>query len=582
MPGPRGEANLASQQRIVRTAGRGANTLRGMARMIPKTPDTDSPGSERYVFGRLRDGLPDAITVLHARRFVLPATNRRAEQEGELDFLVVDPSRGMLGLEVKGGGVSREQDGWTSTGRDGCAHPISDPGRQAQGAVYAIARYLSRPGAPRSGAAATPYGWGVVFPDVDVRRDLGPDLPRSRVIDRLDLADPARSVARMFDAQKLDGPPLSREAFEALIGQLAPCFHLAPSLEGRLRDEAEALVRLTEEQIRILRALERQPRLAIEGAAGTGKTVLAVERARRLAAEGKRVLLLCFNRPLADALGRDAKGFEVDTFHGLCRVLAEKAGIDFSVPDSQNAAQRFWETEAPEKLLDALARLPDARWDALIVDEGQDFRANWWPVIDELFREPKAGTLSVFFDPRQNLYGGGPPADLATHPYVLAWNCRNTARIARWCAERVNATAELHPDAPEGEPVEEIHCATEADAVDAVRRLLHHYVVEGRLSADRVVVLSTHNTSRSVLTHHRNLAGLALVPFEEKRTANQVRFASLQRFKGLEADVVILVDVEPGERTSSPTHLYVGASRARHRLAVVINEAGRPKGASGG
>jgi hypothetical protein len=543
--------------------------------MIPPTPDPDTPASERYVFTRLQFALPDSFTILHARRFVLPVSSGHAPTEGELDFLVLDPARGMLGLEVKGGGVSRSERGWISTGSDGKTHPISDPGRQAQDAIHQIARYLERQ-APKGSRATVPrYGWGVVFPDIDVTRDLGPDLPRPRVIDRLDLADPAAAIGRMFEAQKLDGPELSRDALNAVIDRLVPCFHLVPSLAGRLDEEAQALVRLTEEQIRLLRALDRQPRLAIEGAAGTGKTVLAVERARRLAAGGKRVLLLCFNRPLADSLARQAKGFDVESFHGLCRSLSQKAAIEFQIPEQPKAQQRFWEIEAPEKLLDALILLPDERWDAVIIDEGQDFRAHWWPVIEDLLRAPKQGILSVFFDPHQNIYGGGPPEDLEKHPHVLSWNCRNTARIARWCAEQVKAEVELHPDAPEGEPVEEIRCANDAAVVDAVRKLLHRYVVEGRLSSDRVVVLSTHNPTRSVLSHHRKLGGLTLVSPEEKREANQVRFTSLQRFKGLEADVVILVDVEPEERTSSPMHLYVGASRARHRLAVVVREGSR-------
>ncbi len=371
-----------------------------MARMIPPTPDRDTPASERYVFGRLRDGLPGPYTVLHACRFVPPAAAvGRGRQEGELDFLVIDPARGMLGLEVKGGGVSRDTAGWRSTGSAGKTHAIKDPGRQAQ-------------------------------------------------------------------------------------------------------------------------------------------------------------------------------GFTAESFHGFCRLLSERAGIEFRIPDQPKAQQRFWDSEAPEKLLEALARLPDERWDALIIDEGQDFRAHWWPAIEALLREPGKGALSVFFDPHQNIYGGGPPEDLAVHPHVLSWNCRNTAQIARWCAKQVGTDTELHPDAPEGEPVEEISCPTDAAVVDAIRTLLHRYVAGGRLSTDRIVVLSTHNPTRSVLSQHRKLAGFTLVSPEEEREPNHVRFMSLQRFKGLEADVVILVDVEPGKRTSGPMYLYVGASRARHRLAVVVNESG--------
>ena len=73
--------------------------------MIPTEPDPDTPASERYVFGRLRDRLPDAWTVLHARRICLPAQEGRPGHEGELDFVLIDPDRGLLALEVNRGGV---------------------------------------------------------------------------------------------------------------------------------------------------------------------------------------------------------------------------------------------------------------------------------------------------------------------------------------------------------------------------------------------------------------------------------------------------------------------------------------------
>ena len=101
--------------------------------------------------------------------------------------------------------------------------------------------------------------------------------------------------------------------------------------------------------------LDKVPRLAVEGSAGTGKTVIAMEKARRLSREDKRVLLLCFNKPLAEDLQRSAKGFEVSTFHDFAFRLAQRAGLDPAVPDGRTRKRRFYDEELPLLALDAIA-----------------------------------------------------------------------------------------------------------------------------------------------------------------------------------------------------------------------------------
>jgi len=550
-----------------------------MPRMHPETPDADTPDSERAVFAALRQQLPDEWVVFHGRRLVLPAGAGAPALECELDFLVIDPARGLLVVEVKGGGVARGPRGWVSRDRRGHEHAIEDPGRQASRGARAVDRFLESRGfgeAPGDGRRPSRprvrFGWGVALPDVDVQHDLGSELPRPLVLDRSDLAHAPGALDRMFSAHGVSGPALAGPDLRALVEVLAPRFRLVPSLAVRLDAEAEALVRLTAAQSAILDALALQPRLAVRGGAGTGKTALALEQASRLAASGRRTLLLCFNRPLADHLQKRARGFDVDTFHGLCHRLAQKAGLPFEIPPPGPAQQRFWEEEAPLRLVDALAALPDERWEAVVVDEGQDFRSSWWPLVEETLREPGAGVLSVFYDPHQDLYDGGPPRALAVHPVLLRQNCRNTARVAAWACAQLDVPAELYPGAPEGEAVQELRCPDDAACVRAVRQLLHQYLVEEKLPAARLVVLSTHGVQKSVLAGHRQLGNFVLAPPEQCSHGHQVPVTSLQRFKGLEADVVILCDVEPGAYTSSPRHLYVGASRARHRLAVVVNE----------
>jgi hypothetical protein len=544
-----------------------------MARMIPSEPDRDTPASERYVFGRLREQLPDSWTVLHARRFFLPAREGRAAVEGEVDFVVIDPERGMLALEVKGGEIARTPEGWTQKGADGVVRRAKDPGKQAQAAAHALDRYLREQPWFERNRARMPFAWGVVLPDVDVRVSLGPDLPRELVIARNDFADLRAAVDRIFAASGL-GPVPGKEAVAATIRALAPTLRLIRPLAARIDEESVALVRLTREQARILDVLAGMPRVAIEGAAGTGKTLLAMEWAERLATRGLRVLLLCFNRPLAEFLARQAGGrFEVWNFHRACYELCRQAGVAFEVPERGEKQRRFWDRDAPVQLLEALERKPELRWDAIVVDEGQDFRADWWPAVESMLRDPGTSPLVVFFDPNQDIYEGGPARSLEVSPAKLCWNCRNTGHIARFAHAVIGTEAELRPEAPEGAAVELLHVRSDEESTAEVRRNLHRLLHEEGLRTDQLVVLSTRSRERSPLARAR-LGNYALCPLDAEPGPRQVRFGSLHQFKGLEADAVILVDVHPGDPNCTPRHIYVASSRARHLLIVVQREDG--------
>src|SRR5690349_2070528 len=111
-----------------------------MAQIQPAFPDAGTPASERKVYTALRDGLPADWLVLHSRRIVAPAAGAHARAyEGEIDFLVFNPTWGMLGLEVKGGRrIERGPGGWTSTDHSAIVHSIKDPGQQAQRAIHSL------------------------------------------------------------------------------------------------------------------------------------------------------------------------------------------------------------------------------------------------------------------------------------------------------------------------------------------------------------------------------------------------------------------------------------------------------------
>ena len=578
-----------------------------MARMIPPVPAVETPDSERRVYERFQSELPDTWTVVHSQRFLLPASrpdrsaSRRGPQEGEIDFLVLDPSRGAVGFEVKGGGVRRTADGWSSVDRHGTTYRVKDPGKQASRGIHAIRRYLEdAPGFGGRGFRCR-FAWGVVLPDVECPVDMGPDLPREVVLDRDDFAGSRlrQAVDRAFDRHcGAAGQRLSEEGAEAFVAALVERFPPASRLALRFREENREIWRLTQEQMSILDSLAAHDRAAIAGSAGTGKTVLAQEKARRLATTGKRVLLLCFNLPLAEDLAAGARDFDVETFHAFCRRLAFRAGLPFESPrPGRGKDKRFWAEEAPVLLLDALQQLPaEARYDAIVVDEAQDFLPDWWPCLDEALRRNRDGTLYAFYDDNQNIYGGGPPGALDVIETRLVYNCRNTACIAGYAARQVGAEPRVRAGAPQGEPVEEVPpCRGDAEVVQVVAERLDRLVFRENVDPDAIAVVSTRTLKNSPFARDHRAGCFELVNLGNRgrksdpaSPARQVVFDTLHRFKGLERDVVILLDLPGGDRDAAgrgaasssagargglpdvdARQRYVAASRARHLLVVV-------------
>lgn len=569
-----------------------------MARMIPPVPAPETPESERHVYERFQSVLPNEWTVIHSQRFLLPKNGRA--WEGEVDFLILDPLRGAIGLEVKGGGVERTAAGWFSVNRHGTKHTIKDPGKQASSAVHAVRKYLkAAPGFGQRGFRCR-FGWGVVLPDVESPSDLGPDLPRDVVLDRGDFARLKQAVDRVFACHCGGGQPLSEAAAEAFVAALVERYPPASRLALQFKEENRELLRLTEDQMTLLDNLAAHNRAAIEGAAGTGKTVLAMEKARRLATTGRRVLLLCFNSPLAQDLAARAVDFDVETFVYFCRRLASRARVGFDEKLRRNKklprdeATRLFAKEAPERLRQALARLPDERWDAIVVDEAQDFLPNWWPCLNEALRDGREGTLYAFYDPNQDLHDGGPARSLEVIEHKLRDNCRNTARIADYVARLVGTEPYIKTGAPQGEEVDEITCRSDAGVIRTVAECLDRLVFRENVDPDTIAVVSTRTLKNSPFARDHRAGRFELVNLGNRgpranpaSPLRQVAFDTLYRFKGLERDVVIFLDLPGGDHSRhratsqhavntyddlprvTERHRYVAASRARNLLVVV-------------
>jgi len=230
-------------------------------------------------------------------------------------------------------------------------------------------------------------------------------------------------------------------------------------------------------------------RIEIRGGAGSGKSWLAVEKARRLAMSGRRVALMCYSRGLAEYLGRRvdtlARGQRpayVGTFHSL--------GIGWGVLPGSDDDSAYWEHQLPQLMVSMAARRPFfERFDAIVIDEAQDFAETWWPAVLAALRDPDEGELYVFSDENQRVFArqGRPPVPLVA--LDLTQNLRNTKQIAATFSSLTPSV--MRARGGHGIPVQFLQC-TPDEAVDAADGAIESLLAEG-WPASALALLTTNH-----------------------------------------------------------------------------------------
>jgi hypothetical protein len=538
-----------------------------MALMHPRTLLADDVKSraEVNVFGRLRDQLDDDWHVFHSVSWVRRDRDEGA-LDGEIDFVLAHPEKGIVVLEVKGGDIDCRFGEWSRT-VDGQRERMRDPFQQALDHAYALRRLVSR------------QDWlvahCVALADVPVPRlQLAPDAPRDLVLDRNDLDDMRGAIDRVLAyhrgrGDERGGPgPRGVERLQELI---APTVELRVPMAAAFGEEEEQLVRLTEDQARALRSLRRSKRMAVYGCAGSGKTMLAVEHATRLAEEGAEVLFVCFNRALGAHLHRTAAHPRItfQHFHGLSAKLTRDARVPLVYPTEDtppDEARAFWRDEVPDALVEALGRL-DRRWDALVVDEAQDLHEHWFDALRLALRDEDDAPIWLFLDDNQRVYEGmlDVPEDFLA--YELSTNCRNTQAIHRELIKLYQGTVLPDVRGPEGRAPE---LRFVWDQVREVAAVLDRLLGPDGARPEDVVVLSSHGRDNSAV---HDALGDRFVDDRAKARGRKVLFSSIRAFKGLESPVVVLCELEDLPSDSMDAQLYVGMSRARNHCVVIAPRA---------
>ena len=527
-----------------------------MAMMIPEKPRNFDPSSqEGLIFDALAQ-LPEDYYVFHS--FRITDTRKGVFRESETDFVILNRSKGVICLEAKAGQIRYENGCWLY----GSGIPMHNGGpfNQASANKYKLMRYISD-----SSMAfileKCKFFHAVWFPSVSDDRLRSMSLPsegdKILVLTKEALTDPKEFIDRVYALElpsrvKTD---LSEVECKRLVRKIfCPQFNVFPSVSFEADLKKIVFHRLLDEQAGILDFLAEQLTTAVNGAAGTGKTMIAVEKARRHAASGEKVLFLCFNAQLKNYLEENYTRELVSyyTIAGFACKICNTAKPDYN--------------ELKSKLEDYYIS-GSFPYKHVVIDEGQDFGSEAIEetdiiqlIYDIIVDSDQGGTFYVFYDRLQLIQAKEMPkfiGDLDCR-LTLYRNCRNTENIAVTSLRPITERKpKVFDGAVKGAPAKLHFCESAQSERERIDAIIDELAADGY----RDIVLLTCKTETTSI-----LSGVA----KDGKYRNKYLFTTCRKFKGLEADVVILLDVDKTTFEQDNVLLfYVGTSRARIKLEIV-------------
>lgn len=571
-----------------------------MAQMLPPVcPEGVSSSGERFIFGELSQA-PDDWRCLHS----LELSRHVSKVCGEIDFVVMVPGEGVFCLEVKSGGISRLGGTWLCEDRHGNVHTNHEgPFKQSKTAMYSLRDFVEKRFDPEDRLRNVLYGWGVVLPDVEFS-ESGTDMESWRVYDIrsressiteyiTQLSEGSHSILKQFRRYDEKESRPTRTDIERLAQFLRGDFELHVKRGLYAQELREEIIRLTNEQTEHLENLRYNPRCLFTGAAGTGKTVLAVEFAKREALKGKRVLFLCYNKLLAQRLKAELSEFRskvtVETFHHYIDQLVSESSFKESFIEENSRVDddtRFREL-FPIFALDAIAEGNQKPFDVLVLDECQDLLI---PEYLDVFGALVSGGLEkgqwAFFGDTcfQNIFNRTVTPEQMIEAlgkrspgfprYWLSKNCRNTRNIGNDTYKIVGLhEPPYRPSAVTGSPVVYLYYHEPSEQTAMIQRLVRELKGEG-IERNDITVLSPRRLGKCSFSDQFPDIDIKFCDMTNGMTCrdheNGVNFCTIQGFKGLENSVIIVTDIPDLDKDQFKSLIYVAMSRAHIRLFMLL------------
>jgi superfamily I DNA and RNA helicase len=352
----------------------------------------------------------------------------------------------------------------------------------------------------------------------------------------------------------------------------------------------ERIEELTDEQVETFRGLYAgNRRVYVAGVAGSGKTRLALDRALSLARDGTRTLLVCYNRHLAEYLDELVRSSPFDRdclallkirhFHGLARELIQDAQVAWTPPEAGSGAEdTFFADEVPDLMEQAaLVLIDESRpvdFEAIVMDEAQDFHSRWWEALNyTLLKDADNGIFYAFADQDQRLWDWAPaepPIRLSTR-FELRRNCRNSRWIARTSSGIAGLQTQLSKRLPAGGKPNISVVPSSPSMKGAVLAATAELLQTQALLPKQIVLIGTRNRTHGALANQADIAGIPLTESVAAWRANKgILVTTARSFKGMEADAVIVYDLDHLSSFYTLTDLYVACTRARAYLHFLV------------
>lgn len=549
---------------------------------------------EREVYVSLKKSLPDDWVVFY--HYVYCCRGYRP-YDGEADFIILAPKMGILFLEVKQSRSCESVNGtWYAIDKYNKRTEVKNPFEQAVKNKHSIIEIIcNKLGLNKSAFPAT-YGHAVVYPFGVVQGSLPASQTPQVFIDCNSMGDlHGRLEKAFFDfGYKRSGLIFEKPVFDKVFTILLGNTRFVPLtypiidqdvVETPVDQGNQVLEDLTREQYEVFRNMLARNRVKINGKAGSGKTMIAVWTAEALASIGNQVLLLCYNRLLAEWISLNyelPENVKVMTFHSLFFEYATRANI---INNYNTYAENFWLEDCTIGLVEAISNLGDScKFDSIIVDEGQDFAPYWWLPIEDLLKSSQSRHFYIFYDPEQSIYldqqlGVNPeeieyPANM--HDYYLLKNCRNTIKIAKYCENFTNDIIQTFEKSPLGVSPDLINpCDNSSNRAKIASKIIKDWLNEG-FSPAQIAVISPWKKGNfsSTLSHLDEVARFKIKGEKEDLTnwikGNLIWGSSIKAFKGLEASCVMITDIPAlGTTGFNKQDMYVAASRSKQRLVLL-------------
>ena len=556
--------------------------------MIPNLTDAQllqiASDGEVKLYKLLRENLQSPYVVFFQAAWILSFETDDA-RDGEIDFLICHPEKGYLALEVKGGGISLDPKAgkWSSTDRNGVSHDIKDPIKQAMRAKYAISKKFSERKIASKSSEKMTRAHAVYFPDIASASSIeSSDRPREIIGTAANNARLKDWIENVFDFWASGSPEGPGQIGMALFEEIfARPFDVKALTSWRISQNEERILHLTSEQVKLLLFISSHRRVTVHGGAGTGKTVLAVEKSKMLASEGRKVLLTCYNRPLADFLSAcvsDEKNISVLTIHQLAVRFVESAKSSTGRDLLAEMKHRFpgtdlWDVQMPLAMWEA-ADFVSTRFDAIVCDEAQDFPEDFWMPLQHILTDFEYSPFYVFRDDNQNIFRRNTSNPFPDAPFQLTENCRNSAEIhnfaySTYIGPRVEAGVES------GIAVGSLIASNFKDQAELIVAQIRKLLNDPGISADQIAVLIS--SQLNVESMKAELASLQITKNSNwtanlRHGSNEILIETVKRFKGLEKSIVLLWVDDVGANKAIKEEIYVGGSRARSQLITISSK----------